>query len=1115
MRENAESVVHALFWTQTASQVALHTVTLSKTSNIYVYTKKKTRAHARRSTGTTTPPTRPNASEPLTIGWTNTVASAPVTEHAVFSAKLVSAHQCVVGLWLEVPAISNLAEYIEFQAQAVLVAGVTRDKYAPQPLHLATLASNIQESPEDRFLDLEKAQVGQIKKLKDAPVDCPLNDADCNGDFVEYKIGEGRSAKTYALGPPQSELGNYTHYEVITSNGCGLPFFVAFHFKFNHQQQPHWICLQLAKRGGECLYDASHSSHQKCLKITMGDYGPVSGDERPFKLWGDAAHMRLTAPDDMLHKLFHQYYWPQPNVVREHMEISATSGEESEGEQFDKFEMRNIKGSLSEVKRGDDRKYSIRHCNFTVDEVSAVMMYEDSQTLSNVVKIWCTTSIPKGLPNGLAYVKHATDPKRLPDYIREEYQFLRAEVVIDFNKLLNTTDVHSIFFNAHPNFWASTLTPDMLRCHVMGLEQPEHSYLITRFGRQSSGWWVLSNGAFKDGELVPLQDAGYHFINETFTQNALCRIQETHFPFFYLDKVNLYNLATYTYNHLMPRFFLNNLLPARAVLAFAVMGLHADRMWPPEPEAGTGGMSTCWVWSAEHNTGKSKALSIAKALYGLNNRPFHAPDATKSLIYEYQMLESGLLQIIDDFVPDQHKTEEMAVTIRSFFERSVRNVTGKTGRLPMCPLMISSNSQILMGDSAFQSRLITIEFDKLDDSLCASSVGDIMEVLMQTLPRISALMPVFETFGRLENGSLDRHAIRDCMEYMNQVIGRSRDRVANEWGKLSYFFFLLNSSLKVETRYHDDTFQWLINSMRNTIGDCDKSASVIDQFLIGVLKVRDMPIPMNTPPNRKLDWHNIRIEPSHKRSNEGVDIRDHLENWWSFRVPEVCTVLKNQLNINLMERDVMRAMQSSDEAYVGTVGSNARDYFYDVNKNAWPIKKTIVIESETGHATTNDVPLPEDELVPTTLCRVRCVQVKASYMHELRQRIEGNTQNVDYKQILIGDYNFYEHVCSGDWFGYRSLHFTPFAMQAPTPPPTPLGSRQASVQSTASSKRKLSRRSSVDSKRQYIGGEENSEPQFASCMNVIFEDFETGDIERCGGACDIGQQLCYYCLKGL
>ena len=35
VRKNAESVTHTLFWTLDALQVALHTVPLSQTSNIY------------------------------------------------------------------------------------------------------------------------------------------------------------------------------------------------------------------------------------------------------------------------------------------------------------------------------------------------------------------------------------------------------------------------------------------------------------------------------------------------------------------------------------------------------------------------------------------------------------------------------------------------------------------------------------------------------------------------------------------------------------------------------------------------------------------------------------------------------------------------------------------------------------------------------------------------------------------------------------------------------------------------------------------------------------------------------------------------------------------------
>ena len=74
---------------------------------------------------------------------------------------------------------------------------------------------------------------------------------------------------------------------------------------------------------------------------------------------------------------------------------------------------------------------------------------------------------------------------------------------------------------------------------------------------------------------------------------------------------------------LMPHFFANNLMPAKAVFAMAVMGMHASKMWSGQSGFGHG-FPVTWVYSSEPNTGKTEACLLAHGMLGFYHRAIWA-----------------------------------------------------------------------------------------------------------------------------------------------------------------------------------------------------------------------------------------------------------------------------------------------------------------------------------------------------------------------------------------------------------------------------------------------------------------------------------------------------------
>ena len=121
---------------------------------------------------------------------------------------------------------------------------------------------------------------------------------------------------------------------------------------------------------------------------------------------------------------------------------------------------------------------------------------------------------------------------------------------------------------------------------------------------------------------------------------------------------------------------------------------------------------------------------------------------------------------------------------------------------------------------------------------------------------MSALTPDFTTI--LHNGKLDREAIQDCAAFLQEAVGRKRDRNANMWGILLYFLLIINMLFQGGRDDQIEVFEWMIKSVTRSAYELNNHASLLEQFVLAVNKMwttRCNPLGRET---ETLFFHNYR-----------------------------------------------------------------------------------------------------------------------------------------------------------------------------------------------------------------------------------------------------------------
>lgn len=119
-----------------------------------------------------------------------------------------------------------------------------------------------------------------------------------------------------------------------------------------------------------------------------------------------------------------------------------------------------------------------------------------------------------------------------------------------------------------------------------------------------------------------------------------------------------------------------------------------------------------------------------------------------------------------------------------------------------------ANSLVNEGDAAFQSRYLLLQFSALKNT-DDDNDPRLYDNWLAIRELLSALTPDFAML-LLDDGKLDRAAIQDCAAFLQQAIGRKRDRNANMWAVLLYFMLVINAMFQCD---QGQVFEWMVKSV--------------------------------------------------------------------------------------------------------------------------------------------------------------------------------------------------------------------------------------------------------------------------------------------------------------
>ncbi len=948
-----------------------------------------------------------------------------------FSWERVRAFQCVDGE--ELPIDQQGTEYQHFVQYATKVLLIlVADKLLPRTTILDKLQEIVHTGAADSVLSLNRVSYGQLlPRMRPAVTDRPppADDASYVPErlFESFKATIGGKLKDYAQAP--MILGGGQYYELCASKSlkfhCLLSFELElgdFDLDMNSKQTTRALTylmrLSVALRSNEHLYVENMSAHEHCIKVELGHQSPTT--ERFIAWpsnWNTTTCLMLGKQPNLLKQLFVQDKWglkrPAPAVNR----TPGAEYDEEDGDSRARYNFKTIKHELCfeyiDKSIGSKEAEWIKLANFEIVRVLEVLQFTENDNRPHF-KLLIRQRLSRGRPGGGTAYLSLEDKNRTPDVRKKE--FVEVEVLVCLGDLEKTNQVVQLFQNSYATLIPSGLSIDQLKYYVLAMPAPTATPMIVRWGKQPDGWFVMQNVAFRNGLTMPLELSPHSFSPTYFNKQPLCPMADKYFPqILVIPFAHLrFFVAQQFWNYLMRDFFVNNEWQAKAVFALACLGLHADRFWKGESGLGHG-HPVGWIVSRDFGTGKTEALKTAQSLLGFGSAPLIAGDATKAFIYERCNLQTNLTLMIDDIVPNQ-ESKMLQQQIRSFYDHTERSVAGKM-RLPHCGVMYSSNTLVNESDAAFQSRLLTIKFERLtgDNDISYDMYNSNRKLLSCLLPDIQQLC--------IWEGKLDFEALTDWAAYLNALTTDNRSRGVDEIAKLGFMLTLLQVAFGGDAEGMDKMIQMTL-SMTGVAKSMTANVSVLEQFLLNTFKVvNDVgPNVLGSQPEKIVFWHNYRTT-LHPPLFVGA--------WYAFRIASVLMAINAHLNIQMSEREIHQAIKARKHENMVLDG---RAEFYDANKSGWPPKKTLDFESEDLNAS-SVVPLPENELTAAMTSRQRCVFFRKDFVDQiLETQRDVAPEYENYKNVVIksankqtGSYNFYNALTGDGWFGFRSIENCAFA----------------------------------------------------------------------------------------
>ena len=305
--------------------------------------------------------------------------------------------------------------------------------------------------------------------------------------------------------------------------------------------------------------------------------------------------------------------------------------------------------------------------------------------------------------------------------------------------------------------------------------------------------------------------------------------------------------------------------------------------------------------------------------------------------------------------------------------------------------------------------------------------GDVSE--FNALRYLSSCLTPDLTTLTLSDGKLDSAAISDCAQFVQAVIGSSRDRGANSWGILLYFMITLNFLAQADSDEMIKLLDYVTHHVSRTAYIVSKHTSRISQFILCVNLVRtELSSNVTLAEDKCIFWHNYRTDQKPEGAPTGFDT-GAVQGYYAFRLESVINVINKVMKKSFKHAEIVAAVNSCDAASFG------RAYFYDISKSPWPIIKQEVDQVTNTCVST---PLSEEELLSGTMERHRALFIKKNFFDEIVRDSESGGKVVhDPKDVIIKsnnagypDYNFWDQVVGGEdvnlWYGFRVAGETSF-----------------------------------------------------------------------------------------
>ena len=234
--------------------------------------------------------------------------------------------------------------------------------------------------------------------------------------------------------------------------------------------------------------------------------------------------------------------------------------------------------------------------------------------------------------------------------------------------------------------------------------EPPARNAISYFGTQRNGSYVYRNVCvLPDTSFATHEEAGLYIAPSYFEklETPLKQFAQPSImvvPYAHVRYAIGYNM----YNHSMPDFFKNNLIPAYAVLAYAsFMGMHTSNIKLNEACGGKG-VGVAWLYSEAPGTGKTEAMQLANAMLGNFNKGLVGGDVTKPGINDLLAVYSDMPVAVDDwsaanqFTRGGAQSKPLKDMIHEIFDQTARTVCRKV-RVPRSSCMFSVRSGIEPG----------------------------------------------------------------------------------------------------------------------------------------------------------------------------------------------------------------------------------------------------------------------------------------------------------------------------------------------------------------------------------------------------------------------------------